>query len=931
MKHKAFTLFIILVLGFCKYSIANFPQIGNGLPLHQNNGQFDKNILYRSQAKCFDLHVGSNSLHYYFYNKKQWNRAVTHPAKGEKLDSIDVHGIGFEFLNSNKNTQILGIDELPYKQHFFIGKNPKNWATNVKSFYGVEYKNLYNGISMKFNTKNEFKYEFFIEPNANANDIQIAIIGAEKLSIEYGDLFIETPIETIRESKPIAFQYINGKKIDVKVEFKLKGNVLSYFLPNGYDKNHLLVIDPKLVFLTYSGSTVDNFGFTATPGENGTLYSGGIATGPYSVNPAGKYPTQLGSFRQFFAGGRDDRLTEVEDFPCDITISKYSSDGTTLLWSTYIGGTNANEYPHSLFVDSDSNLVVLGTTSSNDFPVTTNVFDTTYNGSMDIVVFKFNFDGTVLIGSTYLGGMFNDGVNYNGVTNYFYADGFRGDVTCNFNNKIYIASVTNSPDFPTTAGAYSQSLSGVQDGVVFCLNQDLTNLEWSTYFGGDGNEGLYSIDFGLDNNIYLAGGTSSTDLPGASLGLQKTYNGGRADGFISVISADGQQVLRSTYWGTSNYDQAFSLELDEDQNVYIVGHSTGSMPVKGNVYKTTNGRQFISCFNNSLTENKWSTVFGGGRGSIDLTINAFLVDECRRIYVTGWGGNTSSRGNTLNSSTRNLAVTTDAFQQTTDGSDFYLMVLNRDAVSLMYASFLGGNQNSGDHVDGGTSRFDKKGVVYQSMCASCPDGTPPFPLSDLNTTPNSFAPVNISPRCSNAALKFDFRIENAAFDFDVDTCSGVFTFKNTTQDAFTFYWIFPDGDTSTQENPKKYIHPKYYGDTITLIVEFGTNCADTAYGTVSLPDTLMNVEIPNVFTPNGDGINDYFMIKGANGQCDKAEAFIYNRWGQLYFKSDSPNFKWDGKSNDGIEAPEGVYFLILNVEKNNGKVINHRSTITLMR
>lgn len=925
--------FILLSGGFLRAALGmENPVKSNYTPtyLTENKGQFNPQILFRAQAFCLDLHVYATGITYYQYHKNQWKNAVNHLQQKQNIDSIDVHALHFKFVKANAK-QIIGLNPLNHYENYFIGNNPKQWATKVNTYTGAVYKNLYEGIDLKYFTGNQLKYEFWVEPNANTNNIGIEIEGARQLYLEYDNLFIETPMGLIKEEKPYAYQLINGVEVEVEAKFKLTGNRLSYDFPNGYNKNHLLVIDPSLVFLTYSGSTVDNFGFTATPGENGTLYAGGIATGPYTINPTGTYPTQAGSFRQNFAGGRNDRLTEVEEFPCDITLSKYSPDGTTLLWSTYMGGANANEYPHSLFVDSDSNLVVLGTTSSNDFPVTPTAFDTTYNGSMDIVVFKFKSDGATLVGSTYLGGTFNDGVNYNGVTNYFYADGFRGDVTCDANNKIYLASVSNTTDFPTTAGAHSTTIQGTQDGVVACFNQNLSILEWSTFVGGNGVEGLYSIDIGNDGNIYLAGGTSSDDLPATNNTVQPAFGGGQADGFIAVLSGNGQQMLRSTYWGTANYDQIFSLELDEAQNIVVVGHSLGNMPVIGNVYRNNNGRQFITCFSNDLRNTSWSTVFGGGRGTIDLTINAFLVDECGRIYVSGWGGNTSSMGNVLNSSTRNLEVSTSAFQTTTDGSDFYLMVLNRSAVSLLYATYLGGNQNTGDHVDGGTSRFDRKGVVYQSLCASCPAGTPITPISDLNTTPNSFSPTNISPRCSNAALKFDFRIENANFDFEADTCAGVFKFKNKTKDAFSFYWVFPDGDTSTLENPEKFIPPQFYGDTITLIVEFGTSCADTAYGFVSLPDTTLSVEIPNVFTPNGDGLNDDFRILGATAQCDEAEVFIYNRWGQLYYQNNTPHFRWNGKSTEGIDAPEGVYFVILKVKKRNEKIIEHRSTLTLMR
>jgi len=101
---------------------------------------------------------------------------------------------------------------------------------------------------------------------------------------------------------------------------------------------------------------------------------------------------------------------------------------------------------------------------------------------------------------------------------------------------------------------------------------------------------------------------------------------------------------------------------------------------------------------------------------------------------------------------------------------------------------------------------------------------------------------------------------------------------------------------------------------------------------VSLPDSLDKLNIPNVFTPNGDGKNDEFKVEGISGQCNENEVYIYNRWGQLYFKDDVSYFRWDGNDDKGVEAPEGIYFFILKTKKlNTGQQENVHGTITLIR
>jgi gliding motility-associated-like protein len=841
-----------------------------------------------------------------------------------------MYALSFHFVNALKGSPQIKEAKSHY-YNFFIGNVPENWAHGAKASNHVGIKNLYQGIDLWVNAQhNQLKYEYWLKPKANLADIKINIQGAKQVYLEYGDLFIHTPKGILKEQRPYAYQIINGIQKQVQVAFTLDGNQLGFSALESYNSDYPLIVDPQIVFLTYSGSTADNFGCSATPGENGTLYAAGVTT--YPTTPSGKYPVTAGAFQMNFAGGgisEGEVLGQV--FPCDITYSKYSPDGRSLLYATYIGGNN-NEVPHTLYVDDSANLFIMGNTYSNNFPVSQNAYDTSHNGRHDIIVCKFNKDGQ-LMGSTYLGGADNDGINYNTITRYFFADSYRGDIISDSLGNLYVASFTQSINFPTTANAIQSSLQGTQDGAIFKLSPDLKTLIWSTYLGGNQTDAFYSIDLDNSGNIFLSGGTNSTNFKGTTGCLNQSFLGGVADGIIVEIDNNGQNIIRATYFGTTEYDQVISLDRDPENRIYVVGQSKGKIPVSPNVYSNPNSHQFLACLTPDLKTTLWSTVFGSGRNQIDLTINAFLVDDCKRIYVSSWGGSTAIKLDQTPSSTNGIPVTPDAFQTSTDGSDFYLMLLNKNASHMLYATYVGGDNssNSGDHVDGGTSRFDKSGIVYQSMCASCPNGTVSF--SDLKTTPSDvYAPVNISPRCSNAALKFDFRIDQAAFIWKADTCSSTFTFENKTINASNFFWTFPDGDSSFEENPIKQLAKPYYNKPIRLIVEYGTNCADTAYGEVNLPDSIDNLKFPNVFTPNGDGKNDYFKIEGVYEQCNETSIFIYNRWGQLYFEDHVTYFKWDGKNPQGAEAPEGIYYYLFKTKRTStGAEQELHGTLTLIR
>ena len=205
------------------------------------------------------------------------------------------------------------------------------------------------------------KYDFILAPYADHTQIVLEYSGAEQLTLENGRLIVRTSVGEVIEQKPIAFQWIDGKKIAVACEYLLEGNQLSFCFPLGYDPCYELTIDPLLIFSTYSGSVADNWGSTATPAENGNLYSAGVTS---HVNAGGSFPATPGAFQTTYGG------------LYDIGILKYDSAGKRLLYATYLGGDNS-ESPHSLVVNAKNELIVLGTTSSFNFPTSVNAIDRT--------------------------------------------------------------------------------------------------------------------------------------------------------------------------------------------------------------------------------------------------------------------------------------------------------------------------------------------------------------------------------------------------------------------------------------------------------------------------------------------------------------------------------------------------------------------------
>lgn len=817
-----------LTLGSINASDNTYYEKGT-LKFIENKGQWIDKVKFKAEIPGGILFLEEDRLTYLFYNSE--DISTIHEMHHQTVDWNDdfklrCHAYSVSFKGSNKPT-ILGVERSKEYNNYFLGSDSARWSNNVGKYFAVEYKELYPNIDFRIyaDTKG-VKYDFIVHKGGDPDRIKLYYEGMDKISIVKRSIVVRTSVNNVIEQQPFTYQEVQNNRSTIASRYKLDNSQISFVIDNSYDKEQDLIIDPALVFASYSGSTADNWGFTATYDESGHMYSGGIAFG------AG-YPTTTGAFQINYSGTGGALIS-------DIVISKYSPDGSTLEYSTYLGGT-ASECPHSLVVDNNDNLIVFGTTGSTDFPTTTSAFDRTFNGGSgavasaisypmgsDIIVSKFNSSGTALIGSSFVGGSANDGLNLGSLA-YNYADNFRGEVIVGDNNSAIIVTSTSSTNFPVTGGAQN-SLAGSQDACAFQMNDDLSSLDWSTFIGGSSLDAGYGVQRNSKGEIYLVGGTQSTNFPTTSGTLGATFNGG-TDGFIVQLTSNGSQIQEGTYIGTSSYDQVFFVQFDANDDVYIVGQTEGVYPLfPSTVYNNGRG-QFVHKMSPDLGTTVFSTRFGTAGSGVDIALSAFLVNQCDHIYISGWGGVVNgSNGGPTQSTTVGLPLTADALQSSTDGNDFYLIVLAENATSLKYATFFGGGTSS-EHVDGGTSRFDKDGIVYQAVCGGCGGN------SDFPTTPGAWSNTNNSLNCNIASIKFDLSTMSANADVGSDFfCTGEsISFVNLSNGGTSYLWDFGDGTTSTSYQP---MHT--YADTgtyeVSLIVTDPTSCifADTTYLTVTV-------------------------------------------------------------------------------------------------
>ena len=821
----------------------------------ENKGQWDDKILFKSHFKGGNLWIEQGKFMFHLQDFSALQKAHTSSKPVPDSDKYMQDVIHLNFKGSHKVTEILKFNPTKAYYNYFIGNDKEKWTKEVRGYSEAILQQLYTGIDLKIiEQEAELKYEFHVAPKVTPSQIVLDFAGQKKIAIsKQGELLIETKLGTIRENKPYAYQIINGKLIQVACDFEINGNEVRFKLGK-YNSDVALVIDPELVFATYSGAITDNFGMTATYGYDGTAYSGGILYGNSYPTPD---PNAYDVTSNFTVVQVSNSITT------DVFVSKYSSDGTTMLWTTFIGGgndTQGTETVHSMICDQNNNIFIYGSTSSTDFPIVGGFQSTHAGGSnllinsnganfgnsgIDIFVSRISSDGHNLLASTYMGGSNNDGVNYNvfggnyGVNQYDslttnYGDQFRGEIMLDQNNNCLIASCTRSTNFPTQ-NAVQPTIGGMQDGIVFMLNENLSSLLFSTYIGGSNNDACYSVKIDSSFNIVFAGGTSSSNLQQTTGAWQPNYMGGKVDGFVGKLNQTGTVLQRITYVGTSNYDQVFFVEIDRDDNVYLLGQSRGgTFPVINATFSNPNSTQFIAKLNPDLSAVLNSTVFGNGNTTnLNISPAAFLVDNCGNIYVCGWGANIL-----LNTMLSGMPVTPDAYQGTSpNGFDFYLMVMNRTFSDLIYGTYLGGNQ-AREHVDGGTSRFDKNGIVYQSVCGGC-GGIP----SDFPTSPNAWSDQNLSSNCNNVVFKFDFGITPNA-EFTVDQTSGCaafeVTFDNTSTEDDSYLWDFGNGNLdSTTFNPTIiYTEPGVYEVSL-FVTDSICQVTDVAQITIEVLDSLI--------------------------------------------------------------------------------------------
>ena len=782
---------------------------GATLEFVANRGQWPAPVRYTAELPSGRLFIETDGLTLALLADggpgQHGHRGAASGAPATEHQPVRGHALTLRFAGAGPATIVPETRTVEHRS-YFLGNDPAHWAADVPAYRALHYDGLWPGISARLyeSRDQQLEYDFVLAPGADAASIGLRHEGADALALdEAGNLKVQISVGTVVEHTPQAWQTdAAGRRWAVPCRYVLTEGTVRFALGR-YDHGRALTIDPVVVFASYTGSAANNWGFTATYDPVGNLYSGGIA---FEVG----YPTTPGAFQTSFKA-----LVDIAIIKFDTHVNGPAAR----VWATYLGGSSA-DFPASLVVNSQGELLVLGTSGSDNYPVMSNAAQRQFaggtatdpfgygppydspNGS-DLVITRLNATGTGLVGSTYLGGGGNEGLlpltptaSASGTTlqlAHNYGDPFRGDIFVDAADNVYVASNTTSADFPVAGGLGGAYRGGTSDGIVCKLAPGLDAVRWASCLGGSGADAAYSLQVEPSSgDVYVAGGTIRTDTLGTDFpttaGAYLLTRPGNVDGFVVRIAASGTSLLRATYVGTAAYDQAYFLQLGTDGGVYLLGQTRGAFPVSAGLYNTPGGTQFIQKLDANLSQSQLATVFGstapGSAGLVNLDPTAFLVDRCDRVFVCGWGGMANGRATSAspamwpyldgNGTTDGLPITSNAAQPTTDGSDFYLAQFAAGLTRLDYATYYGDTtpNSEGEHVDGGTSRFDPRGIVYEAVC-SCfsTTGFPIPPGANTYSTVNGSSYPNFAANCNNAAFVLDFRPEVADAGADQSVCA----------------------------------------------------------------------------------------------------------------------------------------------------------------
>lgn len=648
---------------------------------------------------------------------------ATHRQPSREARTTNV--LRMSLVAANPSPEVVGTDRLSGRSNYFVGKDSSQWRTGVPTYAKVRYQDVYPGVDLiYYGNQRQLEYDFVVAPGANPKAIKLSVAGASKpLAVDSaGNLVVHLRDGEVRFHKPVVYQTegsaTTAARQFVDGRFVVKAKNLVAFQLGAYDRSKALVIDPTLSYSTYLGGSGFDAANAIAVDSNGDAYVAGF-TGSTDFPPTS--------------------ITGACVVPCgssqDGFVAELKPDGSGLVYSTYLGGSNTDVI-QGIAVDSLGNAYVTGNTDSTDFPQV-NAISAACIGScgtsgMHAFVTEIEAGGVGLQYSTLLGGSTSDT-----------GQGIAVDGSGN----AYVGGFTLSNNFPqvnqTSGACVGTCGTGVDTAfvaeVTVANSTTLPTLAFSSLLGGSGSNKVYGIALDSSANIYVTGITTSANFPtknpiatacNGTMPATACGTGNAEDAFVTELKAGGASLQFSTYLGGSGTDEGFAVAVDSSNAVYVTG-DTGStdFPRAGTVTGACAGSCGTGVTNAFVTKLKtdgsglaYSTYLGGSIFDQGLGI---ALDSSGDATVTGMTVSTDFPADNP------IAGVCAGNCGTGASLDAFATQVNAAGTGLSYSMYVGGSgldasfavavdAKGGAYVAGQTSSIDFKTTAgaLQTTCGT---------------------------------------------------------------------------------------------------------------------------------------------------------------------------------------------------------------------